>query len=100
MTVAISEQHGVAGPAGDGAETELDALRARVAALEAELAETQRLANAAIAAAQDRAYWLDRWHIDLNTVMARRGAGELRALLRAVRSVFRTLRRTLRALSS
>jgi hypothetical protein len=94
--VATSEQESTAA----SERGELAALRLRVAALEAELAETQRLANAAIAAAQDRAYWLDRWHVDLNAVMARPGAGELRALLRGVRSVFRRLRRVLRSFTA
>jgi hypothetical protein len=48
-------------------------------------------ANAAVAAAQDRSYWLDRWHVDLNAVMRRRGASELRALVRALRAVYRLL---------
>jgi len=48
-------------------------------------------ANAAVAAAQDRSYWLDRWHVDLNAVMRRRGASELRALVRAMRAVYRLL---------
>lgn len=71
--------------------TELEALRARVVSLEHELAEQAARANAAVAAAQDRAYWLDRWHLDLNALMRRRGAGELRAALRAVRAVVRGL---------
>jgi hypothetical protein len=48
-------------------------------------------ANAAVAAAQDRSYWLDRWNLDLNTLMRRRGASELRAALRAARAVYRLL---------
>jgi hypothetical protein len=48
-------------------------------------------ANAAIAAAQDRSYWLDRWQLDLNALMRRRGASELRATLRAARLVYRLL---------
>jgi hypothetical protein len=48
-------------------------------------------ANAAVAAAQDRSYWLDRWHVDLNAVMRRRGASELRAAVRALRAVYRLL---------
>jgi hypothetical protein len=49
-------------------------------------------ANEALAAAQDKSYWLDRWHVDLNALMARRGAGEFRALLRALRAVYRMAR--------
>jgi hypothetical protein len=52
---------------------ELRALRARVEELELELAERTARANAAVAAAEDRSYWLDRFRIDLNAVMRRRG---------------------------
>jgi hypothetical protein len=68
-------------------ESELDALRARVAALEAELVEVQSRANASVGEWQERAYWLDRWHLDLNALMRRRGASEFRAVVRALRSV-------------
>ncbi len=54
-------------------------------ALEAELVEVQARANAAVAQWQERAYWLDRWHLDLNALMRRPGAAEFRAALRAVR---------------
>jgi ABC-type transporter Mla subunit MlaD len=79
-------------------EQELAELRARVASLELELFEVQQRANAVVAAAQDRAYWLDRWHLDLNALMRRRGAAEFRALLRAVRAVGRLFKRTSRRL--
>jgi hypothetical protein len=68
---------------------ELEALRARVAELEQERLELAQRANAAIAAAQDRTYWLERWNVDLNAVMRRPGASELRAVLRAIRWVVR-----------
>ena len=55
------------------------ALRERVEALERARAEQAARTNAAIAAAQDRSYWLDRWGVDLNALMRRRGASELRA---------------------
>ena len=48
-------------------------------------------AHEALAAAQDKSYWLDRWHVDLNALMGRRGASELRAGLRALRAVYRAL---------
>jgi hypothetical protein len=73
------------------ADDELEALRRRVADLERELADRTARANAAIAAAQDRSYWLDRWGIDLNALMRRRGAPQLRALLRALRAVYRAV---------
>jgi hypothetical protein len=72
---------------------EVEALRRRVADLERELADRSARANAAIAAAQDRSYWLDRWGIDLNALMRRRGATQLRAVLRALRAVYRVVRR-------
>jgi hypothetical protein len=77
---------------------ELEALRARVAALEAELGEQARRTNAVVAAAQARTYWLDRWRVDLNGVMARPAAGRARALARGVRRPARALRRAKRAL--
>jgi hypothetical protein len=81
-------------------EVENERLRAHVAALEAELVEVQSRANAAVAEWQERAYWLDRWHLDLNALMRRRGAAELRAALRAVRSVGRAFKRLRRRLRS
>jgi hypothetical protein len=72
---------------------EIEQLRARVAALEAELVEVQARANAAVAEWQERAYWLDRWHLDLNAAMRRPGASEFRAAVRAVRAVVWALRR-------
>jgi hypothetical protein len=78
-------------------ETENERLRARVLALEAELVEVQARTNAAVAQWQERAYWLDRWHVDLNALMKRPGASEFRALLRAVRSVGRAYKRLKRS---
>lgn len=78
---------------------ENERLRARIEALEAELADVQARANAAVAEWQERAYWLDRWHLDLNAVMRRPGAAEARAALRGIRAVsrfFKRLRRGLR----
>jgi hypothetical protein len=66
-------------------------LAERAAALERELTEQAARANAAVAAAQDKSYWLDRWHVDLNALMMRRGASEARAALRALRAVYRLL---------
>ncbi|HEY5262591.1 MAG TPA: hypothetical protein VIJ33_10780, partial [Solirubrobacteraceae bacterium] len=63
--------------AGISSEQELqrenERLRARVAALESELLEVQSRANAAVAQWQERAYWLDRLHVDLNRLMERPG---------------------------
>jgi hypothetical protein len=84
-----------AAPDGSG---EVELLRERVAALEAELAEVQARSNAAIAVAQEGAYWLDRWHLDLNALMRRRWAAELRSLVRVVRAAFRLVRKARRSL--
>jgi len=80
-------------------QAEVERLRARVAALEAELVEVQERANASVAEWQERAYWLDRWHLDLNALMRRPGAAELRAAVRVVRDVVRAFRRAKRSLS-
>lgn len=72
---------------------ELEALRARVATLEAERQEEAARAAAAVAHANARLYWLDRWHVDLDTLMAKPGAAQARAVLRALRTPVRRLRR-------
>jgi predicted nucleic acid-binding Zn-ribbon protein len=80
------------------AEAENERLRARIAALESELADVQARANAAVAEWQERAYWLDRLHIDLNALMERPGANEVRITLKAVRAAYWWLKRTKRRL--
>jgi hypothetical protein len=71
------------------AQDELDALRSRLDSLERERSEEIARANAAVAAAQDKSYWLDRWHLDLNALMRRRGARQARLALRGIRGVYR-----------
>jgi hypothetical protein len=71
---------------------ELEALRARVAELERERAEEIARAGAAVAAAQERAYWLDRWHLDLNALMEKPGAEEFRGAVRIVRAALRQVK--------
>jgi hypothetical protein len=71
---------------------ELEALRARVATLEAERQEEAARAAAAVANASARLYWLDRWHVDLNMLMAKPGAAQARAVLRALRTPVRRIR--------
>jgi len=80
------------------AEAENERLRARIAALESELADVQARANAAVAEWQERADWLDRLHIDLNALMERPGANEVRITLKAVRAAYRRLKRAKRRL--
>lgn len=72
--------------------SEVEELRARVAQLERELAEQAARTNALVAAAQERTYWLDRWHVDLNALMSRPGAAEFRAAVRIARGAVRRLR--------
>lgn len=63
----------------------------RLAELERRHADEIARANAALAAAQDRSYWLDRWNLDLNALMRKPGAGALRGAFRAVRAIYRLL---------
>ena len=79
--------------------TEIEQLRMRIAALEAELLDVQTRANAAVADWQERAYWLDRWHLDLNAAMRRPGASEFRSAVRAVRSILWAIKRIKRRLT-
>jgi hypothetical protein len=67
-------------------------LRRRLAAAEQELAARTAEANAAVAAAQDRSYWLDRWHLDLNAFMRTPAGRVLESALEALRAVNRRLR--------
>jgi len=77
---------------------EVAALRARVAELEALLAEQARATNALVARSQEKLYWLERWHVDLDTVMRKPGAEQLLEAVKAVRSGFRRIRATKRRL--
>ena len=54
-------------------------------------------AHEALSAAQDRAYWLDRWGVDLNVVMRAPGADWVRRALRGIRMVWRKLAEAQRA---
>jgi hypothetical protein len=74
-------------------QDEIRRLRAQVAALEQELVEQAARANDAVAGAQERTYWLDRWNLDLNALMQRRGAAELRGAVRVARSGARAAKR-------
>jgi hypothetical protein len=85
-----------AGTSPPSRDDEVDALRQRIAHLERELAEQSARANAAIAAAEDRSYWLDRMHIDLNAVMRRPAAQTAFSVVARVVRVLRGLLRRLR----
>ena len=73
-------------------DAEIAALRARVANLEGQLAEQARAANALVARSQQKLYWLERWQIDLDALMAHRGAVPALEALRSLRGVVRWVR--------
>ena len=78
---------------------ENEALRAQVAELERQLAEQAERTNAIVASAQERVYWLDRWHIDMDSLVAIPGVSALRGLFRLIRAPFRLARKLARSLS-
>lgn len=80
-------------------QAEIERLRREVARLEAELVAQAQRTNRIVAQAQERAYWLDRWHIDLNALMRKPGAAQLRAAMRAVRTVVRAVKKVKRTLT-
>jgi hypothetical protein len=77
-------------------DSEVEALRARVAELERELADRTERANAAVAAAQDRLYWLDRWRIDPNRVLGSRTGQRAFVVARQARRLAGSIRRLAR----
>jgi hypothetical protein len=70
-------------------QDEIAQLRERVARLEAQLLETEAWANRVVAEAQDRTYWLDRFHVDLNALMRRIGTDRAERLADSARTVYR-----------
>lgn len=79
---------------------EIAALRARVAELEALLAEQARATNALVAQSQEKLYWLERWHVDLDAVMRKPGAELSLNVVKSVRSAVWFVRVTKRRLLS
>jgi hypothetical protein len=73
-------------------QQEIARLQARVEQLEQELLDQAQRTNKIVAEAQERAYWLDRWHLDLNALMRKPGAAQFRAALRGARKVVRRLK--------
>jgi hypothetical protein len=71
-------------------EQEIARLRERVASLECQLLETESWANRVVAEAQDRTYWLDRFHVDLDALARRIGTDRVERLARCARAVYRT----------
>ena len=80
----------------DPREAELAALRARVEELERQLAEQAARTAATVAEAQEKLYWLERWHVDLDRVMARPGAVPALEAVRSLRGVLRGARKVKR----
>jgi hypothetical protein len=68
----------------DSLRAERDALRARLDDLEHERAAEMARASEAVAAAQERVYWLDRWHMDLGALLISPQGVRIRALTRAL----------------
>lgn len=83
----------------DDPAAENETLRARVAALETQLSEQAARANAAVASAQQRIYWLDRWHIDLDRMLQRPVARHLPALIDGLRRSRHKMQRVKRRLT-
>jgi hypothetical protein len=83
----------------DEQQAEIERLRARVAELEDELVEQAARTERVVAKAQERTYWLDRWHLDLNALMRKPGAAQFRALVRGVRFFVRGLKKVKRTLA-
>lgn len=78
---------------------EVAVLRARVAELEAQLTEQARATNTIVARSQEKLYWLERWHVDLDRVMARPGAEQTLEAVKRVRAVFRAARKAKRRIT-
>jgi SAM-dependent methyltransferase len=81
-----------------GARQELETLRAELDALRREHAEELGRSDRALAAAKEKSYWLDRFHVDLNALMRGRVARELRTAVRGAQGGLRAKRHR-RALS-
>lgn len=77
---------------------EVQQLRARIAELESLLAEQTRATNALVAEAQEKLYWLERWHVDLDAVMRKPGAKLALILVKRVRGLARLVRQAKRRL--
>jgi hypothetical protein len=74
-------------------------LRARVAELEAQLERHAQQTAALVAECQEKLYWLERWHIDLDRVMRKPGAIPLLNALRSSRQVVWKVRKAKRKLT-
>lgn len=79
---------------------EVERLREVVAGLEQQLEETERWGSQTVASAQESIYWLERWGVDFNAMMSRRGAEHARRIFRGIRAVYRVGLRIKRRLTS
>ena len=82
----------------DARDAEIGRLRSRVTELEHELAEQSRRTARIVAESQEKLYWLERWGVDLDRVMKRRGAEPALEAARRLRGVFRLFKRLKRRL--
>jgi hypothetical protein len=80
-------------------DPQVEALLARVAELEALLAEQARATNAVVARSEEKLYWLERWHVDLDVVMRKPGATQLLGLVKAARGGLRRVKTAKRRLT-
>lgn len=69
--------------------TENARLRARIEALELELAQHREQTAQTVARAQETLYWFERWGVDFNALFSRREMELVRRAVRAVRGVYR-----------
>jgi len=74
-------------------------LRASIAELEEQLSTQSAQTNRIVAQTQQRIYWLDRWHIDLDKLVLVPGVAQARALMRAIRAPFRLVKKAARKIT-
>ncbi|WP_354699215.1 hypothetical protein DSM112329_04925 [Paraconexibacter sp. AEG42_29] len=79
--------------------SEVEILRAHVAELEQQLAEQSRATNAIVARSQEKLYWLERWHIDLDRIMAKPGAVPALEAVKKLRGGVRAAKKAKRRLA-
>ena len=85
-------------PSTDAREAELATLHARIAELEGQLGDQARATAAVVAEAQEKLYWLERWHVDLDALMRKPGAQQTLELVRTARLQIWRVRRLKRQL--
>ena len=81
-------------------QTEVEALRAQVAALQDQVAAQSAFINRIVAWTQERTYWLERWHLDLDAVMRKPGVPQAVAAARVARGGMRRLKHAQRRIAA